>query len=627
MRRRAAELGRRGPLRAARLRAVRAGAARALPRSAHAFVHVSLTEGVPQVLVEALASRNAHRRDRRRRGTRRRSRTARAGLLVPPADLGALVERDPPARRRRRPSRSLLAARPRARRATDARGGSCPRRRVPAIADRQTNPALLTLEGMCGICGLVLAERRPVDRGLLDEMNETLLHRGPDSGGIHVEGGTGLAARRLAIIDLADRRPAAHERGRLGRRRPERRDLQLPRAARRARSARATRSARRATPRCSRISTRSTGPRFAEHLRGMFAVAVWDAKRRRLVLARDRFGIKPLYYRRHRRVALVRVRAQGAPAPAGLLARDRPRRGRGLPRVQLRPRAALDLPRGAEAAAGQRARLGGRRRLARCGSSATRARGRPRPAALREESEEELAEELLERLRDSVRAHLIADVPVGVLLSGGIDSCTLAALASESVRHVQHVHDRLRRARLRRAQPRAPRRRALRHRPPRARAQPGRGRAAARAGRGLRRAVRGLVGDPDLPRLAARAPARQGRALRRGRRRALRRLQLLRGPRARARGSRPPPRSCARSSSGCRPRPARRAASTGRRSASSAPRSSADARAPLRLEVGLPARGARRRSSCPSGAPRLDPLELLRPHYARDRAARRSSRA
>ena len=64
------------------------------------------------------------------------------------------------------------------------------------------------------------------------------------------------------------------------------------------------------------------------------------------------------------------------------------------------------------------------------GYAATRGRARSRPASERPESEQELAVELRERLRDSVRAHLVADVPVGVLLSGGIDSSALAALAA-----------------------------------------------------------------------------------------------------------------------------------------------------------------------------------------------------
>ncbi len=83
------------------------------------------------------------------------------------------------------------------------------------------------------------------------------------------------------------------------------------------------------------------GHGFAERLRGMFAVAIWDARRRRLVLARDRYGIKPLYYR-HVGGELRFASELKALLGAGV-ARDRPRRARGVPRLQLDPGAVLDL--------------------------------------------------------------------------------------------------------------------------------------------------------------------------------------------------------------------------------------------------------------------------------------------
>ena len=168
------------------------------------------------------------------------------------------------------------------------------------------------------------------------------------------------------------------------------------------------------------------GPAFVEDLRGMFAIALWDRLEQRLVLARDRFGIKPLYYRLENRMlsfaselkALLRqpemsrdidldaleayLAFNSIPAPLTIF-----REARKLP-----PGHVLVVERGES-------------RLRRY------ARPRPVPAGQeRPESEQELALELRERLRDSVRAHLVSDVPVGVMLSGGIDSSALAALAA-----------------------------------------------------------------------------------------------------------------------------------------------------------------------------------------------------
>ncbi|MFL6015561.1 MAG: asparagine synthase (glutamine-hydrolyzing), partial [Gaiellaceae bacterium] len=161
------------------------------------------------------------------------------------------------------------------------------------------------------------------------------------------------------------------------------------------------------------------GPRFAERLRGMFAVAVWDAERRRLVLARDRFGIKPLYYRD----------VDGELAFASEL--------RALPRGEIDLDAlegflAFNCVPAPYSIFRDTRKLPPGHVLVWNGTLELHRYARPAPALeTREEDESELVEELRARMRDSVRAHLVSDVPVGVLLSGGVDSCTLAALAAE----------------------------------------------------------------------------------------------------------------------------------------------------------------------------------------------------
>ena len=127
-------------------------------------------------------------------------------------------------------------------------------------------------------------------------MNDTLVHRGPDSAGVFAEGSVALAARRLSIIDLeGGDQPIGNEDGR----------IQVVQngeiynyAELRARLERAGHTFSHAERhRGARAPLRGARPGFVEQLRGMFAIALWDRLERRLVLARDRFGIKPLYYR------------------------------------------------------------------------------------------------------------------------------------------------------------------------------------------------------------------------------------------------------------------------------------------------------------------------------------------
>ena len=272
---------------------------------------------------------------------------------------------------------------------------------------------------MCGICGIA-STRGTVDPGRLAAMSATLVQRGPDSDGAYVDGPVGLAARRLAIIDLAtgdqpisneDGRITVVQNGELYNYRELR--LELERAGH-------------------RFSTSGDtevlvhlyeehGERFAERLRGMFAVALWDAERTRLVLARDPYGIKPLYYRE----------AGGELEFASEL--------RALPRGEI-DLDALDAFLAFNSVPGPLTIFREVRKL-QAGHVLTWENGRseltryarpaPSPAdEVRDDDEAELVEELRARMRDSVRAHLVSDVPVGVLLSGGIDSSALAALAA-----------------------------------------------------------------------------------------------------------------------------------------------------------------------------------------------------
>src|SRR5919198_2186868 len=271
---------------------------------------------------------------------------------------------------------------------------------------------------MCGICGIA-SRRGAVDRERLAQMAATLEHRGPDSGGAFVDGTIGLAARRLAIIDLTGGdQPIANEDGSVvvvqNGEIYNYRELmhELERAGHTFRT------------HCDTEvlvhGYEQWGADLWERLRGMFAVAVWDARERRLTLARDRFGIKPLYYRAD--AGELSFASELDALPQGELDLDAVDAFLAL-NVVPAPlsifRAIRKLP-------------AGHTLTWAAGRFALERFARPGPLPPRhDEDEAELVAECRARLRDSVRAHLIADVPVGVLLSGGVDSGTLAALAAE----------------------------------------------------------------------------------------------------------------------------------------------------------------------------------------------------
>src|SRR5690349_20452201 len=150
---------------------------------------------------------------------------------------------------------------------------------------------------MCGICGVVAAEREGApDLEAVARMSGRLVHRGPDDDGLFHEGPVALAARRLSIIDLGhghqpieneDRSAVVVQNGEIYNYRELKRELEGC-------------GHRFATDCDTEVLVHlyeEHGEEFVERLRGMFAIALWDKRRQRLLLARDRFGFNPLYYR------------------------------------------------------------------------------------------------------------------------------------------------------------------------------------------------------------------------------------------------------------------------------------------------------------------------------------------
>ena len=176
---------------------------------------------------------------------------------------------------------------------------------------------------MCGIAGTIDFAGRVDPAVLSSACAAAIEHRGPDSRGIWCEGGVGLGMQRLAIIDLdGGDQPIFNEDGSIAVvMNGEIYNFETLRV--RLDPARVTRSLPDRTPRCSSTSTRSYGERLVDRLRGMFAFAIWDARQRQLLLARDRVGQETALRRTSRDQALVRFRDHGA-APGS---RDRAHAG------------------------------------------------------------------------------------------------------------------------------------------------------------------------------------------------------------------------------------------------------------------------------------------------------------
>ena len=277
---------------------------------------------------------------------------------------------------------------------------------------------------MCGIAGFVDSARSPADRSAaVDRMCASMLHRGPDDGGMESRGEATLGMRRLAIFDPTNgHQPMVTPDGRF--------ILVFNGAIYNFRALRAelASSGWAFRTECDTevllAAYAQWGEGCLDRLRGMFAFAAWDAQEQKLFLARDPFGIKPLYYRQEGGQLLF------ASEVSGLLAA-----GSFRPEIDV---ASVSDYLSWFAVPAPRTIYRGIFSL-RPGECATWARGRleirpawtfrgipadPRPCA----SHEEFIAELRGRLDDTIRAHLLADVPVGAFLSGGLDSAVIVGL-------------------------------------------------------------------------------------------------------------------------------------------------------------------------------------------------------
>ena len=283
---------------------------------------------------------------------------------------------------------------------------------------------------MCGIYGILELTGTPVKRAHLSGMGAVTAHRGPDDEGVHVDGACGIGMRRLSIIDLAGgHQPLATQDGALW--------LVCNGEIYNFRELRAGLVRRghhlRTGSDCEVLLHlyREQGDRFVEQLNGMFAFALWDAPRRRLLIGRDRLGIKPLY------LQVTAQRIAFASEAKALLA---------LPGVGARPsRPALDSYLTLGYVPAPQSMFDGIEKLPPAtlltveNGTVRRHRYWSVPTQLdRLKSETEWVEAVRSRIEASVRMQMVSDVPIGAFLSGGIDSSSLVAfMARHSDRPVR----------------------------------------------------------------------------------------------------------------------------------------------------------------------------------------------
>ena len=284
---------------------------------------------------------------------------------------------------------------------------------------------------MCGIVGQARNDGIGVDEGLVNAMCAGLEHRGPDSRGVHVDGPVGLGIQRLAVIDLAtgdqpvfneDRSVAVVLNGEIYNYRELRERLQ----------ANGHRFTTQGDTEVIAHLYEEEGPDFVRSLAGMFGVAVWDARREELFVARDRIGKKPLFYADRGGILSFASELWALLADSGIsreidpVALDRFFTYTYVPSPFSAFREVRKLPPGSLL----RWRAG-RTTIERYWEADF-------GPTLEIGSEREAGELVRDAVREAVRRRLVADVPLGAFLSGGIDStAVLAAMAELSAQPVQ----------------------------------------------------------------------------------------------------------------------------------------------------------------------------------------------
>jgi asparagine synthase (glutamine-hydrolysing) len=278
---------------------------------------------------------------------------------------------------------------------------------------------------MCGICGIFFSNREwRVQGDDLAAMNRRIVHRGPDDEGFLVEENVGLAMRRLSIIDVkSGHQPLANENqdvwivynGEIYNHAELRADLQ----------ARGHRYRTHSDTETIVHLYEEYGRDCVKHLRGMFAFVIWDRRNRKLLAARDRLGIKPFYYRWDGRAFLFSSEIKAILAYPGI--------GAEFNRGTLAEYLAFGYITGSETMFAGIHKLmpghtlelaeSGEPHVVRYWDLRVDANPEPRPR-------QHYIKTYREMLEAAVSSHLMSDVPLGVFLSGGLDSSAVAALTS-----------------------------------------------------------------------------------------------------------------------------------------------------------------------------------------------------